>query len=539
MSGLYLEQGCNTNQSTSQINRTDANSTNASPGLKPRDLIFQGKNSARFMIQFVLPDLNSMLISASEQVREVVSCYMKEYKDRPNYLSFMEQRFHPVNNADFLPAMDNEIKWIIQKGKLSNFPSDANPTNIKNWMDKVKSFLGIIRVKGYILTSDINEEFKRGLKISKGGAKRCYVGGTKPINGRKTCRADFDLLPHRQLVKNGTPFKYFPDRKRAIKLISKLDGRLHIWKDSWITAKTLPIAKTGLVSILADQFVEELCGSWENFCLEFPATYSLLVVCCSVFSERKEFTLESQKQGALNKYMLDLFSIVKETESKGMKIVALFLPTWEVFSTISVEDSKVIYETSMVWLNHMASFLDEQWVKGYDKCVRRMCRVPPRGSKVNSSGLNAVADAWMNLRRFQTVSAKRASIEGAPLILKVMQLVADDQFRWGDGSVNPNANVFKEITSAGVLPWNVLLRPESFDTRQALTAVLDAVRNLTPEEEKKSSIDSWIGIAKLRTGKVSNPVDMICGCAVPSMSEECANFLKDIGIFGAKPWTGN
>ena len=538
MSGLYLKQGCNTNQSTSQIYRTDANSTNASPGPKPRDLIFEGENSTRIMIQSLLPNLNFMLIKAPKQVKEVISDYMKEYNLNQRLMSFMKQRFHPVNNADFLPAMENEIKWITQKGKLSNFPSKATPTNIKNWMEEVKDVLGIIRVKGYILTSDKNEESKRGLKASKGGRIYSYYSRDLPINRRKTCRANFDLLPHKQLVKKGTPFKYFPDRKRAIKLISKLDGRLHNWKDSWITAKTLPIAKTGLVSVLADQFVEELCGSWDNFFLEFPATYSLLAICCSVFSERKAFILESHKQGALNVYTHNLFSIVKETEPKGLKIVALFLPTWEVFSAISVEDSKVIYETSMFWLNHMASFLDEQWVKGYDKCVRRKCRVPPRGSKVNSSGLNAVADAWMNLRRFQTVSAKRASIEGAPLILKVMQLIADDQFGWGGGLVNPNANVFKEITSAGVLPWNVLLRPESFDTRQALTAVLDAVRNLNPEEEKKSSIDSWIGVAKLRTSEVSNPVDMICGCAVPSMSEECANILKDFGIFGAKPWTG-
>jgi hypothetical protein len=398
-------------------------------------------------------------------------------------------------------------------------------------MDEAKKELGIRGVNGYILTSNINEESKRGLKASRGG----FTINSK----RKTCRADFDLIPHKQLVKEGTPFSYFPDRKRAIKLISKLDGRIHNWKDSWLTAKALPIAKTGLVSILADQFVEELSGSWDNFCLEFPATYSLLAISCSIFGERKAFILESHKQGALNKYMLDLLSIVQETEQKGLKIVALFIPIWDVFSSISVEDASVIYQTCMVWFNHLAPFLKEQWDKGYNKCTRRLCRVPPRGSKVNSSGLNAVADAWMNLRRFQTVSAKRASIDNAPLILKVMQLVADDQFRWSGGVVDPNADVFKAITSEGILPWNAILHPESFDNRKALTAVLDAIRNLKIERACKTSIDSWIGIAQLRKGEVIKPVDMICGCAVPSMSEECANFLNENGIFGARPWTGN
>ena len=523
----------NTNQGISQIENSctlqqDVSSTSASLGCKSRELIFQGNNLSRFMIQALLPKLNFELESAPENVKDIISSYLKEYQISNEYFSFMKTRFHPVVTPSFLPPLNRDIEWITKKGSLSDFPLEKTPSAITKWMNEVKIKLGIIKVNGYILTSNKTEELKRGLKPS---SNRIY---TK----RKTCRANFDLLPHKQLVRNGTPFSHYPDRLRAIKLISKLDGRIHVWKDAWLTANSLPIAKTGLVSILVDKFVEELSGSWDNFVLKFPATYALLTICCSVFSERKSFTLDSQKQGALNKYMVNLLSIVQDTEKDGMKIVALFLPTWDIFSSISVEDAKVIYETSMVWLNHMASFLQEQWDKGYNKCVRRLCRVPPRGSKVNSSGLNAVADAWMNLRRFQTVSAKRASIKGAPLILKVMQLIADDQFQWGGGSVNPNTNVFKTITSSGILPWNALLQPESFDTRQALTVVLDAIGELEPEQAKKSSVDSWVGIAKLRTSEVSKPVDMICGCAVPSMSEECANFIKEIGIFGASPWKG-
>ncbi len=487
------------------------------------------------MIQKLLPKVEAVLKTAPAQVRKVLRSYVAEYGKNPYgyYSSFMEERFHPAAKPDFLFAMKRDIDWFVSKTCLS-FPSfrEHTPTGLKAWLERAKEPVGIVGVKGFVKTSNKAEEAKRGQRDSRGIRVR-------PIPGRKTCRAEFLLMPHRQLVKKGTPFSYYPDRKRAIKFLAKLEGRLLNWKDGWITAHCLPIAKTGLVSVLADHFVVmELSGSWQAFSKEFPATYALLAICGSVFSERKAFTLKTQKQGALNKHMLQLLSIVRETEPAGLKVVALFLPTWEVFSAISVEDATLIYQTSMVWLNHMASFLQEQWDKGYDKCTRRLCRVPPRGSKVNSSGLNAVADAWMNLRRFQTVSAKRASIEGAPLILKVMQLIADDQFRWGGGSVNPNADVFKAITSTGILPWHAVLHPESFDTRQALTAVLDAVRALGPERAKKSSVDSWIGIAKLRVGEVSKPVDMICGCAVPSMSVECADFLKGIGIFGAGPWTG-
>lgn len=477
------------------------------------------------MVQKLLPKVAAVLATAPGQVREVLRSYMGEYSSDPYgyFDSFMKERFHPAANADFLPALQRDIDWFVSKTS-HEFPSEQTPDALKAWLSGAKEFAGVVGVKGFVLTSNKAEEMKRGQKASR--------GRVPAPPGRKTCRADFVLKPHRQLVKEGTPFGHHPSRVRAIKFLAKLEGRIRVWKDGWLTAHCLPIAKTGLVSVLADQFVQELCGTWETFSTEFPATYALLAICGSVFSERKAFTLHSQKQGALNEHMLSLLSIVRETEPAGQKIIALFLPTWEVFSTISVEDAHVIYQTSMVWLTHMASFLLEQWVKGYDKCTRRLCRVPPRGSKVNSSGLNAVADAWMNLRRFQTVSAKRASIEGAPLILKTMQLIADDQFRWA-GSVNPNAKVFKDITGAGVLPWNAVLQPESFDTRAALTAVLDAVR------VHGSSVDSWIGIAKLRTGEVSKPVDMICGCAVPPMSEECANFLTGLGIFGARDWKGN
>ena len=437
------------------------------------------------MIQKLLPKLQAILRNA--RVGGVIRSYEREYGRDPYgfYSSFMKERFHPAAKSDFLLAMKRDIDWFVSKTS-HQFPSEQTPTAFNAWLERAKEFAGVVGVKGFVLTSNKAEEAKRGQRDSR--------GRDRALTGRKSCRADFVLKPHRQLVREGTPFSYFPDRKRAFKFLAKLEGRIHVWKDGWLTAHCLPIAKTGLVSVLADQFVQELCGSWEDFSSKLPATYALLAICGSVFSERKKFTLQSQKQGALNKHMLRLLSIVRETEPAGLKVVALFLPTWEVFSAISVADALVIYQTSMVWLNHMASFLQEQWEKGYDKCARRLCRVPPRGSKVNSSGLNAVADAWMNLRRFQTVSAKRASIEGAPLILKVMQLIADDQFRWGRRSVNPNADVFKAITSSGILPWHAVLHPESFDTRQTLTVVLDAVRALGPEKAKKSSVDSWIGV---------------------------------------------
>lgn len=501
---------------------TDKNIVEESDSDNRQSSVFDVRSLAflRRMISGVLSDL--MKIVKSLPVLEVLRPYLVEYGKSSDdeyhsfMSSFMSTRFHPVSEASFLPSMERDIKWIVTKGNLCPFPSDVTPTNLRKWLDSVKKVVGIFGVSGFVRTSNKEEEGKRG---KKRGA---------PCSTRKTCRAHFVL----ESLPEGSPFKYHPDRVRAIKFLAKLEGRLHIWSDAWLTAKALPMAKTGLVSVLADQFVKELSGSWENFVESYPATYSLLAVCCSVFSERKAFTLESQKQGALNTHMDQLLALARVTEPSAMKVVALFLPVKDVFDKISVEDARTIYDMSMTWLGETAIFLEDQWSKGVAKCSRRLMRVPPKGSSVNSSGYNAVADTFQNLRRFQVVAAHRAGIKGAPVILKVLQLIADDQFRWGNGSVNPNTLVFKEITSNGVLPWHAVLHPETFDTLHAMTVLLEACR------KHSVSIDSWLGLAKLRHGGVSHPVDMICGCAVPSMSLECAKFLKELGLFGAGPYTG-
>ena len=433
----------------------------------------------------------------------------------------MKSRFHPAQSTPWLPSLMRDIEWIVSRGNLASFPTDVTPTTVRQWLESVKESVGIVGVSGFVRTSNKVEEGKRGQKR-----------GIQKSAPRKTCRACFNLKPNSELKASGSPFKYNQDRFRAIKCLAILEGRLRIWKDAWLTSKTLPMAKTGLVSVLADQFITEMSGSWNDFAEKYPATYSLMVVCCSVFSERKGFTLKSQKQGALNPHMKRLLALAQETEPAAMRVVALFLPVREVFDMVSKEDAAIIYNVSMTWLGELAVFLDEQWSKGVAKCSRRLMRVPPRGSGVNSSGYNAVADTWQNLRRFQSVSALGAGIKGAPVILKVLQLIADDQFRWGNMTVNPNTNVYKQLTSAGVLPWHAVLHPETFDIREALTILLEACRT------HKVSMDSWVGIAKLRSGEVSKPVDMICGVAVPNMSEECADFLKGIGVFGAGPWTG-
>ena len=488
----------------------------------------------RILLRNALHTLQELVLH-DDKVSEILTRYANELKIERNdygipfYNSFMKERFHPPGKPDFLKSKSlmRDLEWISKKSSISDFPTEFTNVNIREWLDEAWKVIGIISIEKYIRISNRDEEKKRGAKPTLRHVKK------KKYKPRKTCKAKFHLVAHKELKRTNSPFQRYPDRLRAIKAISRIEGRFKLWKDAWLTATALPIAKVGLVSTDCNQFVNEICSnSWNTFSKEYPATYSLLVICTCVFSERKAFTLNSQKQGGLNKYMEELLSIILEKETDGLKVVALFLPIDTVYSKITQEHAIYIYNQSMKILKQFSGFLDEQWNKGVKKSVSRLCRVLPKGSGVNSSGYNAVADAFMNLRRFQTISAKYAKIDNAPIILKVMQLIANDQFHMAQGKVNSNAYVYKELTKNGILPWKAIVNPESFDTRKALTVLFQACK------EHKCSIESWIGAPKQRSAEITNPVDMICGVAVPPMHEETANYLKDLGIFGSGPWTG-
>lgn len=480
--------------------------------------IFTENSISRRMIGNVLENLLT-----GDFEPKIIHILDRYSKDCPADVSFMSEMFHPhADPSSFLTPLMKDMMWIAETTD-NPLPEDlTHPSNLVKWADMVSGYFGIKRITGYVKTSNKKVETEdRGAKATRGWTNKKISRSIKSLQKhRKTCSAKFELDESCEI----------PSRMKGIRCLSVLYGRIHIWRDGWITSHALPIGKTGLVGPLMKQFVDEL-GGWTRFIDDFPVTYCLMAIMVSVFSERKAFTLESQKQGGLNPYMEELLELALEDEFEAIHVIGLILPLREVYSMMSKEKVELIYTTSMKWLETFAPFLEQQWKRGVNKCVRRSCRVPPRGAGVNSSGYNAVADAWMNLRRFQTISSEYAGIKDAPLILKVMQLVADDQFRMADGKVDSNAHVYKALTRE-VLPWNAVLHPESFDKKKAIGMLFELC------QEHEVPFNSWLGVASKRTTTVSHPVDMICGVSVPKMSPECADFLKRIGIFGAGTWYG-
>jgi hypothetical protein len=471
----------------------------------------------------------------------------------PPSRSFMSERFHPAINASWItPADLRDAEWLARKcGLTTSLPQQlATPDDVLQlfgFIDQAKNALGVIGIKGFVKTSSKSAEAKAATHaLASQRARRSKKVNT--TTNRKTCRAEFLL----DRTTRSSGLSYQPDFVRALKALSKWIGRIQNWFDPWITARSLQIAKSGLASSCIVTVAEKLSGSVEAFEVEFPLTSVFMALAVSEFSTRKAFTLESQSQGALNEHLQALLALVTEHEPRGLSAVALVLPLSEIYSRIPKEVVELIYSSWMKWAPLFGKFLQVQWDRGVWRCARRQMRVPPSmaprfyravskpsgysGKPVNSSGYNAVADGWNNLVRGIRVAVSVGGINGSPFFIKIMQLIANDQFQWGQRAgkgVHPDVSVFDAITRQGIIPWQVVTsNPESMDTMRMLTCLSEACK------ASGVSLDSWVGLPQMRVTEVRHHVDMICGCAVPSMSVECADFLKSLGLFGAGDWSG-
>jgi hypothetical protein len=350
---------------------------------------------------------------------------------------------------------------------------------------------------------------------------------------RKTLRANISTNFKKCELKTRSGKKKicYPDFVRIRKAVSSLDGRVHKWLHPWITAWALPLAKRGLIEALLEKHRLEL--------LQCPHTLVWICLAASEWSGRKEFTLDSQKQGELNPHLQSMLEWIKVHERPGLRLIAWILPSREIYADLAKSDLMDIRTAWMDWAPHLAHFLDTQWKKGVWKSARRQMRVLPAGSGVNSAGWNSVADAWQNMVRFlQLTNAHLPTEDGSPLLpLKVPQLIANDQFQWGQaaGKKMPSSvAVFRDITKAGVLPWNAFLPDRDFNFVTAVTTLAKAC------DEHKCSLKSWLGVPTVRTTDVVkvHATFLICGINVSGISDEFADILKTAGVWGAGDWTG-
>lgn len=467
--------------------------------------------------------------------------------------SRMKQCFHPAPKFAFASAKQTQetLVWLNKKLKMS-FSVKADIKTAQDALEIVEignslmACIGAIDISKYVKTTGKTtpKPMQKTKRFSAKSRLRLVKESKTLLKllKKSTCRAEL-------VLSNGTIANtrkslptwkklYFGDYKRALKFVSTFMGRVHTWFDAWMRAQAGIISKVGLVNIALHKHEHDLKN--------YPLTLVFLALASSEFSKRKEFTLESQKQGGLNSHLRAIFDEIVENEHGGLKYIAYMIPAKEVWEHV---DDSFLRSIRFEWMNWMTLFsivLEKQWKKGVQKSSRRSMRVLPgahfQGTKcisksgVNSNLWNVVADSWNSgasfMRGIDIVLREPVAFWG-----KTLQLVANDQFQWGasvNKAISPDVTLFRALTKS-VLPWHIVHPDfsEEFDSAYALGEFFKSVR-----DSKIENVRSWLDIPALRSAKVTSHHDMICGCAVPPMPQELFDYISSAGIFGATGWSG-
>lgn len=457
----------------------------------------------------------------------------------------MGENFHPPPKPQWITERFlKEVEWFVDLAKCLPFPDDPNPRNLNDWLDLAKSLVGFGKVDHYVKTTDPNAQ------KNQGGVKWKEVHGIRRPGRkrppRKTCVAIFVIDKRRQDLGDENPFSTYKNYRRARALLSKLAGRLHpqLWGIPFVSAKVFPVAKTGMLPLLLDKWVKQLAGTWDDFVSKYPISYSLLAIVWSNFSARKEFTIESQKQGALNPFEQRLFNLASEKEQDGFKLLALVLPFKETFSKLSSDQLEDVYCTCHTNFELTSLYLEFLWRRGANKGPKRDMVVFSRRSNVglNTTAWNQIADAFTNLGRFYRAAVEFRGLESDKFLpMKVLQFIAADQKMWfqevNGNSTNPSVVIFHKLTRT-FKPWEQWLP----DSSRPDTDVVMVMRTLIKAcQENKVHLGSFFGLSSKRlTQDVNQHDEAICGVKTGNdLTPEEVEMLKMLGFCGAGMWTGS
>jgi len=516
----------------------------------------------------------------------------------------MKERYHPQIKPQFLAALQRDGEWLAKKCKMqTSFPNvDTFDVDVlQAFVKEAFTLLGINKISGYVKTTNRNViaktilnkmwkswRLKRRNSSANGRySSRCNTAnfatrakqqaGLEPITRyervqvvrSKTCVAKFEMLKFNDLMKTKKhPLRYHPDYLRAVRFVSKLCGRIKNFMAPYTTAKALMVGKLGLVHDLLEEFVVRIAGSEAEFQRRFPITVVCLKLLSAELGARKAFTLQSHERGSLNTHLMSILMTALALEREAVPTLALMLPKIELFALIPDWAKKRIFDTFEHVKPMFLRFLNEQWTRGVKKSARRQMRVRPRGSKINSAGWNVVVDAWNAMVRFY--AALRASNFDTPIHIKFLQLIANDQFRWGGmvGKLMPaDVYIFDQLTRSGVIDQILAEIPVDIDAAFATLWTQMSTRSIPKKlveqkysyyrrepdryeersaeeqaeirakDQRSCSARNWTGgNCKLWTSeKVHERVDMICGCAVPAPFVELG---KALNWYGSNGWIG-
>lgn len=510
--------------------------------------------SGRFTIENALDVVHPIVKTVGNTVvSDAVDKWRAEFGHSRFGRSNMKQTFHSSPKFSFADVKSTQetLAWINRKLKTkfaitSNVDSSYKALELLEVSNALMHAVGATDISGYIKTTGkpkvtTGPPGRRSLKIRQILAR---LEKSRLVQlKRATCRAKL-VLSNGSITKTRTSLPawkklYFGDYKRALKFVSKFMGRIHTWFNAWARAEFAVVAKVGLVKIALAKYDYDLKN--------YPLTMIFLSLASSEFAKRKEFTLESQHQGGLNVHLMTMLDEIIKKERGGVKYISFMIPAKELWMHVDGAFLSSIAQEWKTWMQLFSIVLEEQWTKGVAKSSRRSMRVLPgahyqratgksvKKSGVNSNLWNVAADSWNLGAKFQ---------RGLDIFLhkpltfwgKTLQLIANDQFMWGQHAgkgVGSDTDLFRELTKE-VLPWHVV-HPwyySTYDSQFAMQVFLTSAEKLGVK-----NAGTWLATPILHTANVTVHRDLICGCPVPSMSQEVYDYLAtEFKPFGATGW---
>jgi hypothetical protein len=277
------------------------------------------------------------------------------------------------------------------------------------------------------------------------------------------------------------------------------------------------------------------------------------IFCCIVSAKmrvRKAFTLESQIQGSLDKFMLVWYQeVLCKSSTTQWNLVASLLPIKDVLDKCTHADLRSILEKWIHVVVALSSPMQMMWDNGVESAASRNMLVP-RG--VNTTAWNTMTGAWNNARRFISSLCAILEIPMPWAITKCMKVTAGDQMSWGDSigkGVDPDCMVFARLAKMGRAPWSAINDPTlTIEKRMKDIEEVSSspeIREAYALRGIPNPVVKWRigGVAKMRETAVKPNVDMVCGCAVsvPGVAADPSTWdiCKLFGFYGATPWTGS
>ena len=304
-----------------------------------KELLFTGK----YTMGTIKRDLSVILDISDENHKDLITNYRNNSlnthsrkKKKYTHNSVCEPYFITIER-------NKEIKELSLLCNVTEPNQDYNPISLREWLNKIKSYVGILSIKKYVITNN----------VKKGHGKK-----------RKTCRAHFNMLSHKKFKESNqiTQFNNYKNRIKVIKLLSMLEGRMRYYYSSWMNNKAHLIAQFGLTHFELNNHINSKYGSWYEFIKKYPLTSMFMIF---YLKEIKRVTkpkiVHSKEQ--LHRSLTLIFEQIIKNESECIDVLAFMLPIEEVYQYLSQSFCKQIYEKTTKWLHVLAAYIEKEWTE--------------------------------------------------------------------------------------------------------------------------------------------------------------------------------